>query len=131
MPSLNDFIIVTVVNALSADNKKETNYFTTSVTVREAALKTIYKDSIGNQHAKSDIQKQAYPSSLITTVRQAYGLTGTDFTTHTPYVNGRQINLDDKVYKKTEIMLVKNTLNLVEAIKAASIHRILPERTGS
>lgn len=131
MLGLNDFVIVTVVNALVPEDKKPTNYFDEFATVRIAMLRTIHRDTIGNQHIRSDIQKQAYPSEQVKTVRQAYGLTDTDFTTHTPFRNGKLIELDSEVCKNTEIVLVKNGLNLREAIIVANVHRVLPERTGS
>jgi len=127
---LRNVVIVIVVNSL-AEGKKPTDHFEKAATVRIAARNTIYQDTIGNQHARSDIQKQAYDPGQVTNVRQAYGITGTNYFTHTPYINGRLVNLDDKVLNNTEVMLVKNELNVARATVAANKHRILPERTGN
>lgn len=131
MLGLTDFVIVTVVNALNAEDKKPTDYFDEFATVRIAMHRTINRDTKGNQYVRSDIQKQAYRSEQVENVRQAYGLTGTNFTTHTPFRNGKEIELDSEVCKNTEIVLVKNGLNVREAIVASNVHRVLPERTGS
>lgn len=131
MLGLTNFIIVIVVNSIDSDKKKFTNFFDQVPSMRLAAYKTIYTDTRGNHHQRSDIQKQAYSSDKIKNVHQVYGLTGTNFTTHTAYKNGKQLSLDDPVNRSDEILLVKNELDLVRAMKVANVHRILPERLGS
>jgi len=131
MFGLTDYVIVIVVNALKHEDKKPTNYFDRTAMVWIAALRTIYTDIIGNQHRRSTIQKQAYPSSSVKTVKQAYGLTGTKFDTYTPYRNGRPISIDSKVNKFDEIILIKDGLDIDEAIKTANIYRVIPDRKGS
>ena len=90
MVSINDCVTVIVVNALSA-NKKPTNCFDNSTTIMNAALNSI-QASMGNQHARTNIQKQAYPLASVGTIRAAFGITGTSFSTHTPYINGQRIS---------------------------------------
>jgi hypothetical protein len=119
-----------VVNAL-VEGKKPTNHFDKAATIRIAALNSIYQDTIGNQHARSDIQKQAYLSDDVKTIRDAYGLTGTNYETHSPFINGHRVELDDKIVKNTEITLIKHGLSVKEATIAANRHRIIPERTGN
>lgn len=131
MLGLNDFVIVVVVNAISEANKRPADFFSQTATITLAAIKTMSQDTVGNPHARSDIQKQAYPSSFVKNVRQAFGATGTNFETHTAYRNGKQLQLDDKVCKNQEIILVKNGLNVRHAIITGNVHRVLPERTGS
>lgn len=131
MLGLTNYVIVIVVNALDADDKKPTDWFDQLPTVRLAALRSIYTDTTGNQHARSDIQKQAYPFDQVSTVRQAFGLTGTRYGTHLPYRNGVQLSLDSAVNRKDEIVLVKVGLDLDRAFKAVQVNRILPERRGS
>ena len=131
MFGLNSFVVVIVINSLSNSDKKDTNFFDKTATVNLAAIKTMSEDTVGNVHAKSDIQKQAYDPALIKTVKQAYGLTGTNFNTHTAYRNGKRLTLGDMVYKNQEIKLIKNSLKLNEAMITSEVHRILPERTGS
>lgn len=128
MLGLKNFVIIIVVNSLA---EKPTNHFDKASTVRVAARNTIYQDTTGNPHARSDIQKQAYSSELVTTIRQAYGITGTNYNTHNPFVNGRLVDLDNEVLRGTEIVLIKNGLNILHATIAANKHRILPERTGN
>lgn len=142
MFGLNDYVIVTVVNALSVERpsnddpsdptpvKKPTSHFDVASTIHIAALNSI-QDTTGNQHRRSNIQKQAYKSSRVPTVRQAYGLTGTSFATHLPYKNGKLITLDDAVLKNSEIMLIHRKLNVKHAVQTASCHRVIPERFGS
>jgi hypothetical protein len=127
---LTDYVIVIVVNAL-VEGRKPTNHFDKAATIRIAALNSIYQDTIGNQHARSDIQKQAYPSSDVKTIRNAYGLTGTNYETHSPFINGLRVELDDEIVKNTEIVLVKHGLNVKAATMAANRHRIIPDRTGN
>ena len=131
MIGLNDFVIVIVVNALADSEKRSTNFFDTTASIRLAAIKTMSEDTIGNAHARSDIQKQVFTSSSVKNVRQAYGFTGTNYATHSAYRNGKQLQLDDKVCKNEEIILIKNSLDVRHAIITAGTHRILPERTGS
>lgn len=126
MLGLNDYIIVIVVNAIGP-NKKPTNYFDTTSNIMTAALNSI-QDSMGNQHARTNIQKQAFPSDLVTSIRGAFGITGTNFNTHSPYVNGQRMSLDANLINKTEVVLIKNDLNVREALLAASRHQILPSR---
>ena len=130
MFGLRNVVIVIVVNSL-VEGKKPTNHFDKATGIRVAARNSIYQDTIGNQHARSDIQKQAYDPEQVTTVRQAYGITGTNFNTHSPYINGQPINLDDEVVRNTEITIIKNGLSVRHATIAANRHRILPERTGN
>jgi hypothetical protein len=130
MFGLNDYVIVTVVNALAADEKKPTNHFDVASDVRTAALNSI-QATTGNQHSRTNIQKQAYKPSRVTTVRQAYGLTGTRYATHLPYRNGKLIDLDDAVLKNSEIMLIREGLSVRHAVQTASCHRVIPNRLGS
>ena len=130
MFGLTDYVIVIVVNAL-VEGKKPTNHFDKAATIRIAALNSIYQDTIGNQHARSDIQKQAYPSSEVKNIRKAYGLTGTNYETHSPFINGHRVELDDEVTRNAEIVLIKNGLSVPAATIAANRHRIIPERTGN
>lgn len=129
MLGLNNYVIVVVINALS-ENKKPTNYFDTSPNVMVAAQNSIYA-SMGNQHAKTDIQKQAYTPDQVQSIRQAYGITSTKFETHSPFINGQRMSLDGKVVNGTEVVLIKNGLNVKEALKLVNKHRIMPERTSS
>lgn len=131
MYGITDFVIVIVVNNLDDSSKKPTNGFDRYDTVRIAALRSIYADTIGNQHNRSDIQKQAYPASSVQTVRQAYGITGTNYDTHVAYRNGKLLALDDEVINYDEITLIHNDLNTNVAFRTAQVHRILPERKGS
>ena len=131
MLGLTNYVIVIVVNQLANSEKKHTNWFDQVPTVRLAALRSIYTDTTGNQHTRSNIQKQVYPFNQVATVRQAYGLTGTRYGTHTPYRNGVQITLDDVVSRRDEIILIRDGLSVEAALKAAQIHRILPDRRGS
>jgi len=87
MLGLTDYVVVIVVNAALNENKKPTDFFTTANTTMVSATNSVFQ-SMGNQHARTNIQKQAYPSDRVKNVRQAYGLTGTNFNTHTPYING-------------------------------------------
>lgn len=128
MLGLNNYVIVIVINALST-NKKPTNYFTTTKNTVVAALNSI-SDSMGNQHARTNIQKQAFTPSQVSSVRAAFGITGTNFGTHSAYINGKKMNLNSTVVNKTEIVLIKNGLNVKEALKIANKHRIIPERTN-
>ena len=142
MFGINDYVVVIVVNALSTEKppgddpddptpiKKPTDHFSVASDIRTAALNSIHQ-TVGNQHSRTNIQKQAYESSRVPTVRQAYGLTGTRYATHLPYKNGRLITLDDKVLRNSEIMLIHKKLNVKHAVQTASRHRILPERLGS
>lgn len=129
MFGLTDYVIVIVINALNSEDKKPTNFFDNASTIRVAARNTIYRDTIGNQHARSDIQKQAYLSERVPTIREAYGLTGTRYGTHTPYINGKPVSLDENVIPRTEVVLIKNDLHTSQALKTAGMHRIIPMRT--
>jgi len=129
MLGLNNYVIVVVVNALSVD-KKPTDFFDKATTTMNAALNSI-QASIGNPHAKSNIQKQAYPLGLVKTIREAYGITSTNFSTHTPYINGKRMDINSIIRGPAEILLIKNNLNPKEAIIAASGHRALPMRSNS
>jgi hypothetical protein len=129
MASINSYVIVTVVNAIGAD-KKPTNFFDKASNIMTAALNSI-QASMGNQHAKTNIQKQAYPPDFVKTIRSAYGITGTNFGTHSPYINGKRMSLDGVLMNGTEIVLIKNGLNVREALVAASQHQVLPTRTNS
>jgi len=131
MFGLNDYVIVTVVNNLAASEKKQTNHFDVASTIGVAALNTIHRDTTGTPHQRSNIQKQAYNPSRVSTVRQAFGLTSTSFSTHLPYKNGRLIGFDDPVLRNSEIMLIRRGLNVKHAVQTASCHRIIPERDGS
>tara|TARA_R100001244_G_scaffold25113_2_gene25362 strand:+ start:26741 stop:27136 length:396 start_codon:yes stop_codon:yes gene_type:complete len=131
MLGLNDFVIIIVVNALSDDEKRPTDFRDQTATVRLASIKTMSQDTIGNVHERSNIQKQAYPSESVKTIKQAYGITGTNFETHTPFRNGKQLQLNDGVSKNQEITLIRNGLNTKYAIITANVHRVIPERTGS
>lgn len=124
MLGINDFIIVSVVSNQSAKSSSTHN-------VRVDALNTIEKETTGNSHKRSVVQKQAYPAELCVTVRQAYGLTGTNYATHSAFLNGKPIDLDDTVSKNSEITLVQNDHTLQQAIPTIATHRILPRRTGS
>jgi len=128
---LTDFVIVTVVNALEEENKKPTNHFDVASTIAVAAQNTVHQDTTGNPHRRSNIQKQAYPSSSIPTIREAYGFTGTNFNTHIPYINGIQKTISDIVRPRSEIVLIRNDIVAKEAILRANRHRIIPDRTGS
>jgi hypothetical protein len=127
MPGINNYIIVTVVNAL---NEKPTNFFDTASTISVAALNSIKAGTTGNYHAKSDIQKQAYNPEMVKTIRAAYGITGTSFNTHTPYVNGKQIALDRAIPPNTEIVLIKNDITPRAALISASRHSLIPGRVN-
>lgn len=131
MLGLTNYVIIIVVNALADLEKRPTNWFDQVPSIRLAALRSIYADTKGNPQARSDIQKQAYPFDQVENIRSAYGLTGTKYGTHTPYRNGVQLSLDDSVRRFDEIVLIRNELNVVQALKAAQVHRILPERRGS
>lgn len=131
MLGLTDYVVVIVVNAIDSDDKKSANYFDRTSDIRTAALRSIYTDTVGNQHARSNIQKQAYTSDKVGIVRQAYGLTGTRYSTHSPFRAGKAISLDSTVNKFDEILLIKNRLDVEEAYKTAGVHRIIPERNGS
>lgn len=126
---INDYVVVIVINAIST-GKKSTNYFDRTTTMLSAARRAI-QESMGNQHANTDIQKQAYPFDQAKTVRSAFGLTGTNFGTHKPYINGRQVLLNSPLVKGAEIVLVKNGLDVAEALEIANNHKILPQRTNS
>lgn len=130
MYGLTDYVIIIVVNQVFSPLKRPTNYFDTTTDNRLAAEKGI-KETIGNYHARSDIQKQAYHYSKISSIRQAYGITGTKYDTHTPYRNGKQLTLDDKVNRKDEIILVRNDLPVHVVTPKAGVHRIIPDRVGS
>src|SRR5690348_7238637 len=91
MVGVNDFVVVVVVN--DAPPRAPA----TNDNVRIAALNTIERDTRGNPHRRSAIQKQAYPAATCQTVRQAFGLTGTDWRTHRPFQNGKLLGLDDAV----------------------------------
>jgi hypothetical protein len=127
---LTDYVIVIVVNQVFSPAKRPTNYFDETASISIAAQKGI-RETRGNYHAKTDIQKQAYHYSKVTTIRQAFGITGTKFDTHTPYRNGKQLSLDDTVNRRDEIMLIQNDLPSHVAVPKAGVHRILPERSGS
>lgn len=131
MLGLTDFVIVIVINAIDSDEKRSTNFFEQVPSIKLATRRIIYTDTRGNPHRRSNIQKQAYPSDKIQNVHQAYGLTGTNFTTHTPYKNGKQLSLNDNVNRFDEIILIKNGLDTSRAMKTVNVHRILPERLGS
>jgi len=131
MLGINNFVIVVVVNALSAEDKKDNNFFDKFKTVRLAALRTINRDIQGNYHSRSDIQKQAYIPDRLKTVKDAYALTGTKFDTHSAWRNGKLLALSDSVSSNDEIILIKDGLDVSQAIKEASRHRILPDRKGS
>jgi len=128
MPSLNDVVVVIVVNAISI-GKKQTNYFDTSVNTITSASNSI-QDSMGNQHARTNIQKQAYSSTVVKTIKGAYGITGTDFTTHSAYVNGKLMNVSSSLTNGSEVVLIKNDLNPREALLSASRHQLLPMKTN-
>ena len=128
MLGINTYVIVIVVNALT--EKKPTNYFDTFPNIRTAAMNSI-QASMGNQHSKTNIQKQAYPPEQVKSIRAAFGITGTNFGTHSPYINGKRMSLDSVLVNKTEVVLVKNGLDVAEALVIAGKHRILPERTNS
>ena len=128
MLGLNNYVIVIVVNALAGG--KKTNFFDSSSTIRGAALNSI-QATTGNAHAKSNIQKQAYPLKSVKTIKDAYGLTGTNFTTHSPYINSKLMDISGVISGSVEIILIKNGLNPREAISAASKHQILPMKTNS
>lgn len=130
MFGLTDFVIVIVVNAVDS-NKKTTNHFDIVSTTLIAAENSIQQDTTGNPHRRSDIQKQAFPSDSITTIRQAYGFTGTNFNTHMPYVNGKLKSLSDVVRAQSEVVLIKNGIVPREAFVRITQHRIIPDRTGS
>ena len=127
---LNSYIIVTVVNAIKSVNKKPTNFFDKASTIMNAALNSI-QASMGNQHDKTNIQKQAYPPDFVRTIRAAYGITGTNFDTHTPYINGKRVGLDGALLNGTEIILIKNELDHREALIIAGKHQVLPMKTNS
>lgn len=127
MYGLKNFVIVVVVNGF---NQKPTNFFDRATTISVAALNSIKAGTTGNIHARSDVQKQAYPSELVKSVRSAYGLTGTNFDTHTPYISGKKVSLDQALLPETEIFLIKNDLVPSEAIKLAGVHSVIPSRTN-
>lgn len=127
MFGLTDYVVVIVVNNLSTEDKRRTNYFDAG-NIR-VATNCALRDTLGNVHAKSDIQKQAYNYQQVTNVRMAFGITGTNFNTHTAYRAGKAISLNNSVCRKDEIILVRNGLDVNVAIQAANRFRILPERT--
>ena len=127
MLGINNYVIVTVVNALAGG--KPTNFFDQASTTRVAAANSIYA-SMGNQHAKTDIQKQAYPYKLVKSVRAAYGITGTNFGTHVAYINGQRISPNATLVNGSEIVLIRNDLNPQEAQIAASRHQLLPSKNN-
>ena len=131
MLGLTNYVIVIVINALDDYEKKQTDWFNQVPTIRLAALRSIYSDTIGNQHIRSDIQKQAYNFDSVKTIRQAYGITGTKFDTHTPFKNGVQLSIDDNVKRKDEIVLIRNNLDVIRALKMTQNHRLLPDHLGS
>ena len=108
------FIIVTVVNSFQRSDLKQTNYFDNYQTVRISAMRGI-QDSLGNQQEYTDIQKQAYDPKKVKFIWQAYGLTGTNYYTHTAYINGKQVDRNDTVNKNQEILLIKNGLRILRA----------------
>lgn len=130
MYGLTDFVMITVINDLF-NNPKNTNYFSNHATVRISMLRTINKDVVGNQHKRSDIQKQAYLPDQVKIVRQAYGLAGLNYSTHNAYRNGAQLSLDDEVLPSDEIMLIAQSLPIELVFPYGNIHRILPDRIGS
>lgn len=127
MFGLTDFVIVIVVNNLLADSKRPTTYFQ-SGNIRVAANNAI-RDTLGNPHARSDIQKQAYHYLDVPDIKAAFGLTGTNFMTHTAYRGNLALAPDDAVNRKDQIVIIRDDLDLNVAIQAANRFKILPERT--
>ncbi len=124
MLGINNYIIITVVNALIDTTKA---YFDKASTIKRAAYNSMY-DSIGNQHNKEIIQKQAFPVSLVPDVKTAYGITSTKFETHTAYFNGRVLDISSSLKNKTEIILINNNINVEHATILASKQPIMPSR---
>jgi hypothetical protein len=131
MLGLTDYVLVTTVNGVLNHHGKPTNFFTPAATVRIAMERALQADIPGNQRARSDIDKQAYPHLVATTVRKVYGLTGANYDQYTAFRNWQKLTLDDAVNNGDEIVLIKNTLlNINRQYIAESIarHRILPSR---
>lgn len=126
MFGLTNYVIVIVVNNLSVEDKRRSNYF--DVGNIRVATNCALQDTIGNPHAKSDIQKQAYNYLNVPDVKSAFGLTGTNFTSHSAYRAGKILNLNDLVNRKDEIVIIRNGLDVNLALQTANRFRILPER---
>lgn len=131
MFGLTDYVILVVVRSVLTLDKKPTDFFSQYKTVRIAAERTINADIPGNQHAREDIQKQAYPSELITQVKQAYGLAGVPYSQYTAFRSNNKLRLSDQVNNGDEILLVSNALLTVTGqyvADAVGRHKILPDR---
>ena len=125
MLGVNNYVIVVVINSL---NGKPTDYFSQASTLSVAAFNSIKSGTTGDYHSRSDIQKQAYDPEMVKSVRGAFGITGTKFETHTPYISGQQVSLDQSITKNTEIVLINNNLAVKTALEFASRHAIIPWR---
>jgi hypothetical protein len=126
---LNNYVIVIVVNAIFDSNKKPTDFFK-ATTAMVAATNSV-QQATGNVHNRSNIQKQAYIYSEVPNVRAAYGLTGTNFDTHSPFINGKEVSKDATLARNVEIILINNDIQLNLALDAANVHKIIPSRTSS
>ncbi len=129
MLGLNNYVIVIVVNAIFDSDKKPTDFFK-ATTAMVAATNSI-QQATGNVHNRSNIQKQAYIYSKVPNVRAAYGLTGTNFDTHSPFINGKEVSKDATLARNVEIILINNNIQLNLALDAANVHKIIPSRTSS
>lgn len=127
MLGLNNYVVVIVINALV---NKPTNFFDGATTISVAAFNSVKAGTTGNYHAKSDIQKQAYDANQVKNVRTAFGITGTNFGTHTPYINGKQVSLEQDIVPRTEIVLIENSIAVDAALQSVTRHSILPSRTN-
>lgn len=116
---INNNVIVIVVN-----NRQNIQYFDTILNNRTIAARMIHNHT-KNWHKTTIIQKQAFDPQNIKTVSDAYGLTSTNFNTHSAYINGIKVDRNSKIKNGTTIVLIDNKLNIKQSIILGSKHTII------
>lgn len=123
MFGLTNHVIVIVINEVLTDTSQDNS----PIEVKARCL--LRTGTIGNQQAKSRIQKQAFNPKSVPDVRTAYGITGTDWATHSAYKNGLLIGLNDSVRRNDQIVLIRNDIDPEVGFRLANQFALLPERT--
>ena len=138
--SLTDHVLVTVVNSiaglnarsysLDSDLKEEND----ALYVEVSAMAGL-RSTRGNKYKNRDLIKEAFLSSQVKKVHQAYGKVGINFNTHTAFNRldlDNPLNRNDNVTPGDEIVLIENQIvrSILKATIARSIkqHRIIPDR---
>ena len=138
--SLTDHVLVTVVNSVAGLNarsysldsvlKKENN----SLYVEVSAMAGL-RSTRGNQYKNRDLIKEAFLSSQVKKVYQAYGKVGVNFNTHTAFNRldlFNSLSRNDDVVPGDEIVLIENQVaeSILKSTTTKSIkrHRIIPDR---